>query len=50
MPSDFENFGISILEAFSVGLPVVVSNKTPWVKIEEDRMGWVVDNNYQSIN
>ena len=35
-----ENFGQSIFEALSVGLPVITSNQTPWVQLEEKNAGW----------
>ena len=38
--SQGENFGQSIFEALSVGLPVITSNQTPWVQLEEKNAGW----------
>lgn len=39
-----ENFGHSIYEALSVGTPVVISDKTPWVFEESTApSGWVVN-------
>ncbi|MBI9060826.1 MAG: glycosyltransferase [Marinilabiliaceae bacterium] len=40
MPSEGENFGHSILEALTVGCPVIISNKTPWVNLESQHIGW----------
>jgi glycosyltransferase involved in cell wall biosynthesis len=40
LPSKGENFGHSILEAFLAGCPVIISNKTPWRKLEEQGLGW----------
>ena len=42
MPSEGENFGHSILEAFSVGTPVIISDNTPWRNLEEKQIGWDV--------
>ncbi len=39
-----ENFGHSIYEALSVGTPVIISNKTPWVFEESvTSAGWIVN-------
>ncbi len=38
--SEGENFGHSILEALSVGCPVVISDKTPWRNLESKGIGW----------
>ena len=43
MLSEGENFGHAILEAFSAGLPVLISNRTPWTKLEAQGLGWDVD-------
>lgn len=37
-----ENFGHSIFQAFSVGVPVIISNKTPWGNLFEKGIGWDV--------
>ena len=50
MPSEGENFGHSILEAFSVGLPVIISDNTPWKNLEEKKVGWDISlNNSQNL-
>lgn len=35
-----ENFGHAIFEALSVGLPVVISDQTPWRNLKEVQAGW----------
>lgn len=40
MLSEGENFGHAILEAFSAGVPVIISNKTPWSGLQEKNIGW----------
>lgn len=40
-----ENFGHVIAEALSVGCPIIISNNTPWTKIEEKSCGWEIDLN-----
>lgn len=38
--SEGENFGHAILEAMSVGLPVLISDQTPWGHLAAKRVGW----------
>jgi glycosyltransferase involved in cell wall biosynthesis len=45
MLSEGENFGHAILEAFSAGVPVIISNKTPWTGLQEKNIGWDIDIN-----
>ncbi|HEX5001803.1 MAG TPA: glycosyltransferase family 4 protein [Bacteroidia bacterium] len=35
-----ENFGHAIVEAFSAGCPVIISNCTPWKQLEARKCGW----------
>ncbi len=41
-PSKSENFGHAIFEALSAGLPVIISDQTPWRNLEEQKAGWDV--------
>lgn len=43
MLSEGENFGHAILEALSCGLPVIISNNTPWRDLEKKGIGWDID-------
>ena len=42
LPSHTENFGLSISEALSHGLPVITTQGAPWKILEEERCGWWV--------
>ena len=39
MPTLGENFGHSIIEALSAGLPVIISNRTPWKNLMDEGVG-----------
>lgn len=41
--SEGENFGHAIIEALSSGLPVLISDQTPWKALESKLIGWDVD-------
>lgn len=43
LPTQGENFGHSIFEAFMIGRPVLISNKTPWLNLNTKQAGWDVD-------
>ena len=47
--SDFENFGMIVTEALSVGTPVIASKGTPWQSLEDERCGWGVDNDVNTL-
>ena len=40
LPSTGENYGHAIVEAFSAGLPVIISTLTPWKNLESQKVGW----------
>ncbi len=40
LPTLGENFGHSIFEAFTNGLPVIISDQTPWRELEEKKIGF----------
>ncbi|WP_160290220.1 glycosyltransferase [Flavihumibacter solisilvae] len=40
LPTLGENFGHAIFEALNAGVPVVVSDRTPWRNLKEENAGW----------
>lgn len=40
LPTLGENFGHVFLEALAAGCPLVISNRTPWVDLEQKGIGW----------
>jgi len=40
LPTLSENFGHVLLEALSAGCPLIVSDRTPWRKLSEKKIGW----------
>ena len=42
MPTQHENFGHIFLEALSAGCPLVISDRTPWLNLEKQKVGWSI--------
>jgi glycosyltransferase involved in cell wall biosynthesis len=40
LPTLGENFGHAIFEALSAGRPCLISDKTPWLGLEKEKIGW----------
>ena len=49
VPSDFENFGMIVTEALSVGTPVMTSLGTPWEELNTVGCGWWIDRSPENI-
>ncbi|MEP0121373.1 glycosyltransferase family 4 protein [Parasphingorhabdus sp.] len=39
-PTKGENYGHAIAEALGVGLPVLISDQTPWIELDKIGVGW----------
>lgn len=40
MPNEGDNFGHTMLEALSAGLPLLISERTPWRDLQQRKAGW----------
>ncbi len=45
LPTTGENFGHSILESLTASVPVLISNRTPWVELEDRQAGFDLELN-----
>ena len=45
LPTKNENFGHSIVESFLSGCPVIISNNTPWLNLQEHHVGFSLNEN-----
>jgi glycosyltransferase involved in cell wall biosynthesis len=50
MPSEFENFGMVIIEALKQGVPCIATKGAPWQELETQQCGWWIDYNQQALN
>jgi len=44
LPSNSENFGITVAEALAAGTPAIVSKGAPWAGLPEQGAGWWIEN------
>lgn len=49
LPSKSENFGMTVLEALLMGVPVIASKGTPWEDLEKFKCGWWVENDIETL-
>ncbi len=49
LPSHSDSFAVAVAEAMAHGLPVVVTDKTPWINVEGEGVGWLAEDDYPSL-
>lgn len=50
LPTLGENYGHAIAEALLSSVPVIISDKTPWQKLEEKQAGWAIPLDHTMFN
>lgn len=48
LPTLHENFGHAIFESIAVGVPIIISDTTPWRNLQTDKIGWDLSLNKKS--
>ena len=49
LPTQSENFGIVIAEALAAGLPVITTEGTPWMEIQNEFAGYIISLSSQAL-
>lgn len=49
MPSQGENFGHTMVEALAAGLPLLISDRTPWKELKAKQAGWDLSLNARNL-
>jgi len=49
LPSDSENFGMTVVESLACGTPAIATKGTPWQALEIHKCGWWADTSVEGI-
>ena len=49
LPTASENFGVSVAEALSMGVPAITTKGAPWQSLVEQRCGWWIDQGVEPL-
>lgn len=49
VPTRNENFGLTVAEALSCGLPVITTRNAPWSGLVDEACGWWIDDDAQQL-
>jgi glycosyltransferase involved in cell wall biosynthesis len=49
LPTQTENFGLTVAEALAHGVPVIVTKGAPWEGVVERKCGWWIDRSVQAV-
>ena len=49
LPSISESFGLAILESLGRRVPVLTTNKTPWIDIQKKNSGWIINDSFVEL-
>jgi glycosyltransferase involved in cell wall biosynthesis len=49
LPTQSENFGVSVAESLAAGTPAIVSKGAPWAGLESQRAGWWIDQGVEPL-
>ncbi len=49
LPTRNENFGLSVAEALSCGVPVIATRNAPWQGLVSEACGWWIDDDWQEL-
>jgi glycosyltransferase involved in cell wall biosynthesis len=49
LPTNSENFGLTVLESLACSTPVIVTKAAPWSDLESYNAGWWIENGLEPL-